>query len=95
MKIGPVSRLLRIALLTLMLGAQLLAHAHATDHPAPTGKTQCPVCAIAQPNGQAAVDTGSETSDPSPCPPQFAAGAPSAGAALPPPSHARAPPATL
>jgi hypothetical protein len=89
---GPVRQILRIALLALVLAAQTVTHAHAADHGSPVGKSKCPVCSVAQPAGNAAVDSGRDVTLPAPAPAQFAPLEPLLGTATTPPQHARAPP---
>ena len=89
---GPVGQILRIVLLALVLAAQTLAHAHAADHDSPVGKTQCPVCSVAQPNGHAVVDCGHDATERSLSPPRFAPAASPSGQVATPPHQARAPP---
>ena len=89
---GWAKRFLQIALLALVLASQTFAHAHATDHGGPFGKTQCPVCSVSQPSGQAAIDSGGDDHEQPPCPPAFAAVTPPAGTTPLPALKARAPP---
>lgn len=89
---GPIRQILRIALLALVLAAQTVAHVHAADHGSPAGKTKCPVCSVAQPNGNAAIDCSRDAAVAPPVPPQFAPAATPAGEPAAPALHARAPP---
>lgn len=92
--LGPVRNVLRIALLALVLAAQTVAHVHAADHGTPVGKSKCPVCVVAQPSGEAAVDCGSDGAGTSASTTHFAAPAPTPGESATAAPHARAPPRT-